>query len=258
MCALSQSWQRTMALTAYVDDSGSDPSEPLYVLAGVCLPEGWWNRLSEDWIGILHRSPHVEYFKASEVWERDPERQTPFVLLSDDERKRKVNALVDALTSECPAAFSYQIEWPVFQEFKASCNPPVGKDDPYFYLYYGCISLMAKWGVREANETPINFIFDKHGPIGEAVRKWYPEFKAKCAEPIRSRLGKDPRFEDEKKEIPLQAADLLAWYVRRNELGSFPNEWHKNVWIKLSKHYSSGLVDMDELVEIGRMVGFIE
>jgi hypothetical protein len=69
MCAQSQ-WLRIMPLTAYVDDSGSDLPSPIYVLGGVVLPEPWWKQASGDWSGVLRSHPTIEYFKASEVWDR--------------------------------------------------------------------------------------------------------------------------------------------------------------------------------------------
>jgi hypothetical protein len=151
-----EGWQRVMAFSAYVDDSGSDPSAPLYLLGGVCLPEAWWDRVIPEWSGVLSAPPAVEYFKASEVWERDPRKKTPFVNLSDAERRRKVDVLVETLRDHHTLIISSQMEWEVFREFKAKYPLPAGKDDPYFYLYYGTIGLMALWGIHETFLTPVN------------------------------------------------------------------------------------------------------
>ncbi len=66
-------------------------------------------------------------------------------------------------------------------------------------------------GVKE----PVDFIFDyQHGmvtPIQDAwdsLQKIAPQF-------VRERPGKRPQFEVDKCIMPLQAADLHAWWIRR-------------------------------------------
>ena len=251
-------WQRIMGLITYVDDSGSDPSSPVYVLGGVCLPASWWDEMVvPEWSGTLSLNPPIPYFKASEVWEMDPEKESAWITVEPSQRRRKVDALVDALTTYNPLTFSFQLNWSDFKEFKNAYSLPLGKDDPYFYLYYGAIILQAKWGIRQANPTPVDFVFDNQNKVGKLVSEWYPVFKSKCPPEIQERLGNIPRFDDEKTCVPLQCADMLAWYARRNALDLFPNEWHRSVWNLLSKYYSAGTVDMEELIKIGKIAGFI-
>jgi len=206
-----------MGLTTYVDDSGSDPSSPVYVLGEVCLPSSWWDEhVSPEWSGVLKATPPIPYFKASEVWEKDVEKESAWVTLEPSQRRRKVYALVDVLTTYHPLVFSFQLNWSDFKEFKKTYSLPPGKDDPYFYLYYGAITLQARWGIREANPTPVDFVFDNQNQVGKLVREWYPFFKSKCPPEIQERLGNLPKFDDEKTCVPLQCADMFAWYARRN------------------------------------------
>ena len=256
---LESGWQRIMGLNTYVDDSGSDPSSAVYVLGGVCLPSSWWDeQVSPEWSGVLNATPSIPYFKASEVWETDIAKDVAWAALEPHQRRRKVNALVDVLTTYQPLTFSFQLDWPIFQEFKKAYALPKGKNDPYFYLYYGAIILQARWGLREANPAPVNFVFDNQNKVGKQVKEWYQTFKRKCSLEIQERLGDDPQFKDEKVCLPLQCADMFAWYARRNALDSFPNDWHRSVWDLLSKYYSAGTVDMEDLIAIGKWTGIIE
>ena len=81
-----------MAIFAYVDDSGSDPSQPLYVLGGLMLPEDTWQIFSVDWKHVLRSEPSIDYFKASEVWDKD---KGPFKEFTTKQRSAKVDALAD-------------------------------------------------------------------------------------------------------------------------------------------------------------------
>jgi hypothetical protein len=101
-------------------------------------------------------------------------------------------------------------------------------------------------------------VFDNQNKVGKQVKEWYQSFKSKCSLEIQERLGADPEFDDEKVCLPLQCADMFAWYARRNALDSFPNDWHRSVWGLLSKYYSAGTVDMEDLIEIGKWTGIIE
>jgi hypothetical protein len=244
-------------LTTYVDDSGSEPGSPIYILGSLCLPKPLWKRVSEEWGGVLSATPSVGYFKASEVWERNEKKASPFVKLTTEERVAKVSALVDVLSRHDPLTASFQIEWPVFLRFTKTYSLPKGMDNPYFYLYYGAILLQSEWGIRVGNPTAVDFVFDNHGSIGDEVKAWYPTFKSSCSPEIKDRLGSDPKFCDEKVVIPLQAADLFAWYARRNALNALSNDWHKNVWDTLSTHHSVGTIDMDNLIAIGNMLGIL-
>ena len=103
----------------------------------------------------------------------------------------------------------------------------------------------------------MDFIFDNQDDIGDKVREWYPVFKQHSGPGISALLGKTPLFGDEMVEIPLQAADLFAWYQRRNALESMHGEWHRGVWKKISEYHSSGTIDMEDLISIGKTLGFL-
>lgn len=194
-----------MCLTAYVDDSGSDRGSPIYVLGGVVLPADWWERVSKEWKWVLDAPPRIEYFKASEVGDRE---KGPFRAFTGKEREQKVNALVDVLCTYHPLALSVSLEWKVFEEFRSLHRLPPAVNDPYFYLYYGIISLATRKAKLEANPTPIDFVFDNQGEVGDAALEWYEFFAGRI--PTGFTLGKKPLFGDEKKCLPLQAADLFA------------------------------------------------
>lgn len=247
-----------MAITAYVDDSGSEPQSHIYVLGGVVLRAAWWNKVAAEWVGALGASPSISYFKASDVWARQRRSANPFKNFTDEERRRKVISLAGILCNAEAMTLSCHLEWEVFQNFKRAYKIPKGKDDPYFYLYYGIILLQAKWGIRETNSTRVDFVFDEHGPIGKKVKSWYHTFKETRSKRIRAVLGDEPVFADEKCVIPLQAADLFAWYKRNHLSQTLYSEWHQAIWVNLSRHHSEMTIEMDDLVEIGKSLGFIK
>ena len=63
-------------------------------------------------------------------------------------------------------------------------------------------------------DAEIDFIFDEQvGEMNRILSAW-EEFKNLAPVP-NNHLGSVPIFRDEKKFLPLQAADMLAWFIRQ-------------------------------------------
>jgi hypothetical protein len=256
--SITASWRRIMFLDGYVDDSGSDKTGKTFVLGGVVMPRGWWENWQNDWSGVLKSDPPIEYFKASEVWERDISKGTPFCHLPDGERKKKVDALVEVFADYRPKMLSVRMEWNTFHRFSKMYALTADKNEPYFWLFYGMITF-GMWVLdKEHNPTPIDWIFDSQNIIGDRARAYYWIFHQMCIPPIRSRLGNEPSFGDEKILVPLQGADLFAWYRRRDSLGTLYSEWHARIWAVMDQFHSSCEMAEDNLSYMARNLAIME
>jgi Protein of unknown function (DUF3800) len=56
-----------MVLQAFFDDSGNEPSSPLFVLAGLITTHEQWAKFSNEWQAILDGPPRLDYFKMAEA-----------------------------------------------------------------------------------------------------------------------------------------------------------------------------------------------
>jgi len=65
---------------------------------------------------------------------------------------------------------------------------------------------------------PIDFIFDDQSEKGNILSMW-ELFKFAASSRIRPLLGETPTFRNDEKVMPLQAADLYAWWILK---------WHKD------------------------------
>lgn len=63
------------------------------------------------------------------------------------------------------------------------------------------------------SNAKVDFIFDSRSESSIISQAWYDAYQLDL--PTRSLFGSAPRFEDDKEFLPLQAADFLAWWVRR-------------------------------------------
>jgi hypothetical protein len=234
-----------MALFAYVDDSGSSPNSPLYVLRGLVLPEDTWEYFSADWKAALYAHPPLEYFKASEVWDKN---KGPFAGWSVPQRMARVESLADIISTYHSVGISCRLDWNTFTKFRESNRIEPELDDPYFFLFFGIIGQMALFSHEQPNFGSVNFIFDSQNDIGKSVDAWYSVLQTRATERLRYHLGdRWPEFKDEKKTLPLQGADLFAWYERRNILRNLGHEAHVRVWNTISRQHYSTVLEEDHL-----------
>jgi uncharacterized protein DUF3800 len=92
-----------------------------------------------------------------------------------------------------------------------------GLKNPYFVCFWGVINATARYHEElELPETSVDFIFDEQGGIGDDAVLCYRWLKETENPSIRHLLGSTPIFRDDKKVVALQAADMLAWHVRRD------------------------------------------
>jgi hypothetical protein len=95
-------------------------------------------------------------------------------------------------------------------------------DDPYYLLWEQLTAIMAMAGIKFNVIEPVDFIFDEKRHMEQRVLNAYFQI-VKHANLLVSRLlGNTPRFASDEKVVPLQAADMLAWNLRRAI--AYPNE----------------------------------
>jgi hypothetical protein len=60
----------------------------------------------------------------------------------------------------------------------------------------------------------IDFVFDEQVREQELVRSGWDLVKELLEPEVKTLLGNTPDFKDDQKVLPLQAADMLVWWVR--------------------------------------------
>jgi hypothetical protein len=118
------------------------------------------------------------------------------------------------------------MEWKDWIEI-AEGNLPPGFDVPYAVLFYQMMKSVADFQVKSDElgsfgYLPVDFIFDEQGAAESKCLKWYHPLKDKVAEPHKTMMSNTPQFKDDRQVMPLQAADMLAWHLRREY--QFPDE----------------------------------
>lgn len=201
---------------AFIDDSYSTDE---FVLAGHIAPAEAWAAFSKEWEELLPLGTRTKngkfHFKMSEMAQfPDRMKRVPasyaliekYVTLSVSVRLnllefRRAHEITKTKLSHIGLAPDYG-KW---------CNPFVmafkGLMDE-FHLSRSEDAIKGKIPI----DAKVDFIFDDQSEKKFLLREW-EDYLSKREE-ARSLFSSHPRFENDQEFLPLQAADLWAWWVR--------------------------------------------
>lgn len=190
-------------LLAYAD--ASTEHDELFVLAGYIAPDDKWARFSDEWQAELDRPPNkLAVFKMKDQAKR---------------HHRRAERFYRVIEKHVTMAVSVSVRIPELREVvdEARWPPQLGSveqlKNPYFYAFQMMMSGFGdnqqSAGIRE----PVSFIFDDQTEREVIYRNW-AGLKASLTGDAARLLGDDPVFKDDENVLPLQAADLWAWWVR--------------------------------------------
>jgi len=203
---------RFMIFSAFIDDSGSDRSSASkdFVLAGFLASAPVWIEFVKEWIAALDEDPAIEYFKLKEA----VRRQDQFRPFTVDQRDARVIRMLDIIRKYKLNGIVHSISYDLFDDLlKGKMAPEF--DNPYFGAFMDVTLGLAARRREFASKHDLQFFFDEQSTLGDVADLWYRRFRAILPAEDQSHLAPNVRFEDDKKFLPLQAADTLAWTVRR-------------------------------------------
>ena len=129
-----------MALQAFIDDSGSDRTGKVFVLAGYIAPASRWNSFSFQWEEICARHPATPDFKMTGAlppngpyWRSLPAADR------ENARDQRLVELAESIRANVTCGFSVGVAWNVYDAV-ARGNLPREIDSPIFSYFGGCFS----------------------------------------------------------------------------------------------------------------------
>lgn len=197
-------------LQAYIDDSASDQGEQRLFLAGFINTADRWIRFSEAWAEELGQPPTISYLKMSEANGFGGE----FRGWDATDRDEKIRGLARVIRHFEPRSIHASVSQ---SEFRAIVAPvaPHGFSTPYSLCFHAMMLPLAIRQSQERVKVPIDFIFDSQEGLGTQAAFFYGKIRESQPKKIREVMCASPIFCDEKLVLPLQAADMLAWHIRR-------------------------------------------
>lgn len=201
-------------LQAFIDDSGSEPSGSIFVLGGLISTVDRWIEFESEWDACLKREPGIAYFKAKEAHGRKGQFERGWTRPLIDQR---VTELADIAARHAQYRIHCVMPWGDFntylKDIGESLKAPydMGFRNPYMVLFFCVVFAINSYRKKVGIDSECEFIFDEQGKVGKFAAEVYRILQD--SPELRSRLDGLPKFEDDKRVIPLQAADLYAWNV---------------------------------------------
>lgn len=198
-----------MVLQAYIDDSCDQTRSSVFVLGGFLGDSENWEAFSQEWNDQLRKS-HIDSFKCS----RMPISSAPeLVAMYYRIIERHIPLSIDC-TLKIPVwkRVVNEFEWP-----DSTLSRKLKKlvENPYFYtskrLMQALFGLTRDIGFK----GEIDLFFDEQVGEKNSLLEAWDYFKATSHTNSQEQMGAKPSFKDDRNCPPLQAADLIAWFIRK-------------------------------------------
>lgn len=202
-------------LQAYIDDSASNKTDQRLFLAGYINEADRWTRFSKAWAEELRQPPAIAYLKMSDANALEGE----FRGWNAKDRDEKLRGLARVIRHFEPRSIHASVSQSAFRTIVAPVAPH-GFSTPYSLCFPAMILPLAIRQANEGSKLTIDFIFDNQESLGTQAAFFYDKIRREQPKHIREVMCASPVFRDEKEVLPLQAADMLAWHIRRRHEAS--------------------------------------
>ena len=206
-------------LIAFIDDSAAQTGDKRLVLAGYLSRSDIWRTFEQAWRAELACEPALPYLHMVEA----ANFRGPFSTWTSEDRDSKILALArlirdfDLFSFECSVSLvAHRALFPKVA--------PFGLAKPFSTCAQGVASTLARHVRNLGSKESIHFVFDtQQGADLDLITLW-DWMRRSSPRRWRAVLGPAPRFADDRQEVALQAADMLAWHRRRAiETGERPD-----------------------------------
>jgi hypothetical protein len=192
-------------------DSGN-----VFVMAGYIASVEQWNAFSDEWTSLLRLGP-PHFRRISEFKMRDM-RGSP---LAEEQSELFYRVIERHVTAHISCTIKLDDLTNAFRRF--SWPQWLDNQDILLSEYYNAFEAIVKGLAIEQGRLgmnePIDMIFDENTNKGKCMRAWHI-LKHRGHPDIVRMLGVRPTFMDSIKTMPLQAADMLAYWLRECQLES--------------------------------------
>ncbi|HWA95971.1 MAG TPA: DUF3800 domain-containing protein [Terracidiphilus sp.] len=236
-------------MKAFIDDSGSGGDSPWFVLAGYLGTVDAWDKFDRPWLAVLDGPPKIEYFKSSEAESLRSDGQWKGI--TAEQRNRRIDALIQVIGDHATQPFCVRLQQKDYDEVIKQWVPPMWQN-PYYFLFIGFLSSVTSINKFLGGGKQIEFIFDHNNQVKKPSLKLYEQVAhlSQFAGRIR-----DIHYEDEKIFLPLQAADLIAWQIRRRHCASEPPRRHYDAAVGCAPMaFYEHIISRDHLHELGEIM----
>jgi hypothetical protein len=203
-----------VVLQGFADDSGSGRGKGqgnIFALAGFISPAADWKLFSDEWEEVCNCDPKTPDFHMAEAYRI----KGKYRWKDEDQRDDKLTKLVSVLRHHAGYRVDSVLKREHYEQFVRGKLPPM-IDDPYFICFYNVVLSACHLLNKIQAVGTVDWIFDEQGKIGREAVEWYYWVREHAPPKVRARLGVTPTFRDDNEILPLKAADMFAWQIRRH------------------------------------------
>jgi len=196
-------------LIGYIDDSKAD--DKVLILAGYIANDQQWTGFSYRWAEALTMKPPCPLFKM---------RQIDLSVPSQMKRAQYHYRIIEEFI---PFGFCVAIPIPPLAKVTEELRIAPKFRNPYYLAWLVTISFFRNSYLYSGWTQPIDLVFDVQAESKLVLEAWkIMTEQNENMEPFKN----PPIFRSDNDSMPLQAADLLAWWARKNwvEHGTFNNQ----------------------------------
>lgn len=215
-----------------VDDTGLAGTERWFLFSALLGTAEDWANITDKWQAALDEPPRrISYFKMDEA----VGFEGPFYGMSETDRNYKLTRLARSVVGEYAILEqTVTTDLPVVSAaLRAKTHKPA--DNPYFWSFHHLINAIGLSLLEVNYNEPFEIFFDENPIWGPRAKAWWPVIRAMQVPELRAILPVDPQFRDDKKWLPLQAADMTAWLSRANQNGVNSFDWLREHLVGLKK-----------------------
>jgi hypothetical protein len=197
--------------TAYIDDSGSDPSQPIAVATALVIPGSHILALQREWDKLKAREGFSD-FHTSEFVARN--RRSEFAGWPKSKQKRVLLRMRQTIKKFGVKIFSFTVNKNDYDEVvPAEFRNYAGKYH-YTWAIRHVVALLAAWRMSRHISDPLEYVFDWMNKGDES--RYEIETVMAQAEHVASEKGVAGEYLNysfrQRKDIPgLQCVDCIAW-----------------------------------------------
>lgn len=206
------------ALTAHIDDSGTDINSPIAVAAGWIAPDPQWKKFTREW-GKAKRELGLDDFHMAHFINNNKKSEFADANLWNDRRKRRVLLRLRSIIN-CRAAkgFAVGVNKKDYDDVIPAELRPYTGEYHYSYAVRALIGWIEQWRAEQGIKEPIKYVFDNMVKGSEKSEIELVFDNALHLDSDQKKYGVHPgclSFCSRKQVFPLQSADMLAWTSRR-------------------------------------------
>jgi hypothetical protein len=162
-------------LRAFIDDSGNEPTGPVFLLAGFISTAERWERFSDEWAAVCAQPPATPNFHMVQA---ERLKGGYWGIGADDElaarRDRRVGDLVEVIMKHAMIRINAAMDWNNYNRMIKGKVPPQ-TDNPYFWCFANLIMEIARSQSRVGMREKVSFVFDHDLRAIKYVNGWHVE-----------------------------------------------------------------------------------